>query len=226
MFSIGIPLYFVEVYILPLINEIFLALLEFVSYEIILVDDFSNDQTLKLISNKNNKIIKILQNKKRKGQSYSIYKGVKTSQFDTIITLDGDGQNNPKDIPKLLNIFNQNHKIELVGGLRVKRKDNLIKVISSKIANKIRLIILKDKCKDTGCSLKVFNKNVFLSFQYFDGMHRFLPALFNGFGYETFFIDVEHRPRLHGKSKYGTLLRLIAGIKDIIKVKKMIKSNK
>lgn len=226
MFSIVIPLYNEEENIIPLINEIFLALKEYDSYEIILVDDFSNDQTLKLISNKNNKLLKILQNKKRKGQSYSIYKGVKTSQFDTIITLDGDGQNNPKDIPKLLNIFNQNHKIELVGGLRVKRKDNLIKVISSKIANKIRLIILKDKCKDTGCSLKVFNKNVFLSFQYFDGMHRFLPALFNGFGYETFFIDVEHRPRLHGKSKYGTLLRLIAGIKDIIKVKKMIKSNK
>ena len=226
MFSIVIPLYNEEENIIPLINEIFLALKEYDSYEIILVDDFSNDQTLKLISNKNNKLLKILQNKKRKGQSYSIYKGVKTSQFDTIITLDGDGQNNPKDIPKLLNIFDQNHKIELVGGLRVKRKDNLIKVISSKIANKIRLIILKDKCKDTGCSLKVFNKNVFLSFQYFDGMHRFLPALFNGFGYETFFIDVEHRPRLHGKSKYGTLLRLIAGIKDIIKVKKMIKSNK
>tara|TARA_A100001015_G_scaffold321384_1_gene451845 strand:+ start:87 stop:767 length:681 start_codon:yes stop_codon:yes gene_type:complete len=226
MFSIVIPLYNEEENIIPLINEIFLALKEYDSYEIILVDDFSNDQTLKLISNKNNKLLKILQNKKRKGQSYSIYKGVKTSQFDTIITLDGDGQNNPKDIPKLLNIFDQNHKIELVGGLRVKRKDNLIKVISSKIANKIRLIILKDKCKDTGCSLKVFNKNVFLSFQYFDGMHRFLPALFNGFGYETFFVDVEHRPRLHGKSKYGTLLRLIAGIKDIIKVKKMIKSNK
>ena len=226
MLSSVSPLYNEEENIIPLINEIFLALKEYDSYEIILVDDFSNDQTLKLISNKNNKLLKILQNKKRKGQSYSIYKGVKTSQFDTIITLDGDGQNNPKDIPKLLNIFDQNHKIELVGGLRVKRKDNLIKVISSKIANKIRLIILKDKCKDTGCSLKVFNKNVFLSFQYFDGMHRFLPALFNGFGYETFFIDVEHRPRLHGKSKYGTLLRLIAGIKDIIKVKKMIKSNK
>ena len=161
MFSIVIPLYNEEENIIPLINEIFLALKEYDSYEIILVDDFSNDQTLKLISNKNNKLLKILQNKKRKGQSYSIYKGVKTSQFDTIITLDGDGQNNPKDIPKLLNIFDQNHKIELVGGLRVKRKDNLIKVISSKIANKIRLIILKDKCKDTGCSLKVFNKNVF-----------------------------------------------------------------
>ena len=112
MFSIIIPLYNEEENIIPLIDEIFSALKDYDSYEIILVDDCSNDQTLKLISYINSKSLKILQNKKRKGQSYSIYKGIKTSLFDTIITIDGDGQNNPRVIPKLLNIFNQNHKIE------------------------------------------------------------------------------------------------------------------
>ena len=87
-------------------------------------------------------------------------------------------------------------------------------------------IILKDNCDDTGCSLKVFDKGVFIKFTYFDGIHRFLPALFNGYDKKTFFIDVDHRPRIHGYSKYGTFVRLFKGIKDLIRVAKMIKKFK
>ena len=98
--------------------------------------------------------------------------------------MDGDGQNNPKDIAKLLNKYLSNKKIYLVSGIRNKRKDSFIKILTSIIANRFRMIILKDDCIDTGCSLKVFDKEVFLSFPFFDGIHRFLPSLFIGFGYE------------------------------------------
>ena len=110
----------------------------------------------------------------------------------------------------------------MVGGIRKKRQDSFIKILSSKIANYIRSKILNDNCKDTGCSLKVFSKNIFLEFPYFDGIHRFLPALFKGYGHKTDFINVNHRVRKYGKSKYGTIDRLFRGIRDIIKVKNII----
>ena len=88
----------------------------------------------------------------------------------------------------------------------------------------LRKIIFNDKCNDTGCSLKVFDKGVFIKFPFFDGIHRFLPALFKGYGHETLFVDVNHRKRNHGRSKYGTMNRLFAGIRDIIKVNKILKT--
>ena len=106
-----------------------------------------------------------------------------------------------------------------------KRKDNIIKILTSKIANQFRNIILKDDCADSGCSLKVFDKEVFLSFPFFNGIHRFLPSLFIGFGHKVKYMSVSHRPRLSGVSKYGILDRLFKGIRDIIKVKNIIKGN-
>ena len=114
----------------------------------------------------------------------------------------------------------------MVGGIRKKRKDNLLKIFSSRIANIIRKLILNDNCDDTGCSLKVFDKNVFMLFPFFDGMHRFLPALFIGHSKKTFFTNVDHRKRIYGKSKYGTFKRLFGGIRDIIKVKKILRNKK
>ena len=124
----------------------------------------------------------------------------------------------------MLDLYFSNKKYSLVGGIRRNRKDNLLKLISSKIANQIRSLILKDDCVDTGCSLKVFDKNTFLTFPFFDGLHRFLPALFKGFGKSTLFVDVDHRPRISGVSKYRTIDRLYKGIIDIIRVKKIIKN--
>ena len=223
MFSIIIPLFNEDKNLKILVNELILVLAKYEEYEIILVDDASTDSTLNVINKINYSKIKLLKNDYNKGQSYSIFRGVKNSLYKTIITLDGDGQNDPSDIPNLLKFYIEKKEIKLVGGIRFNRKDNLIKIISSKIANKIRSVILRDNCKDTGCSLKVFDKEVFLSFPYFDGIHRFLPALFSGYGHKTLFINVNHRKRNYGVSKYGTLDRLFRGIRDIIKVRKIIK---
>lgn len=195
-------------------------------YEIIFIDDGSNDDSFLYFDKlKNNDNIKIFRNNSNKGQSYSIVQGVKEANSKTIITLDGDCQNNPSDIPKLIDVYFQND-FSLVGGIRNKRKDSILKIISSKIANYIRNFILKDDCIDTGCSLKIFDRDIFLKFPFFTGLHRFLPALFAGYKKKTFFIPVQHRYRSYGISKYGTFKRLIVGIFDLIRVVKIIKKFK
>ena len=227
MFTLVIPVFNEEDNLVSLIKEIKTALVNYKNFELIFVNDFSSDNTLEVLE-KEKKIFdfKLLNNQFNFGQSYSILLGIKQSKYNIIVTLDGDGQNNPYDIPKLLDYYNKINDIFLVGGIRSKRKDNLIKIISSRIANYVRSKFLQDGCTDTGCSLKVFDKNIFLKFEYFNGIHRFLPALFNGFGYKTFFLSVDHRKRNYGKSKYGTFFRLFNGLRDMIKVKKMIDKNK
>ncbi len=226
-FSIVIPVFNEELNIEVLIEEIFLSLQNNkYNFEVILVNDASTDSSLEVISNLQKKfpnILKVINNNQNSGQSYSITKGIKTALNDTIVTIDGDGQNNPKDIPVLLNKFFSDEFLFLVGGIRVKRKDNFIKIISSKIANSFRKALLNDDCDDTGCSLKVFDKKIFIEFPFFNGIHRFLPALFKGYGKKTFFIKVDHRKRKYGNSKYGTFARLFYGIKDLIRVAKIIK---
>ena len=225
-FSIIIPIYNEEKNILLLLKEIQNSLLKY-KYEIIIIDDASTDNSVYEI-NKLQKMynIVLLINKINKGQSFSLHRGILESQSDVIVTLDGDGQNNPEDIPLLVEKYISDDQLFLVGGIRIKRKDSFIKIISSRIANSVRSKILKDDCIDTGCSLKIFDKKIFVNFPYFDGIHRFLPALFKGYGKKTFFINVDHRHRMHGYSKYGTFLRLYRGIKDLIKVAKIIKKFK
>jgi len=223
MFSIVIPVYNEEKNIVILLEEIFFCLDSYKNYEIIIVNDSSTDNTLESIKkNIKNQNLKVINNTKNVGQSYSIYNGIRNSSNDIIITIDGDGQNDPSDISKLLKNYTENKELKLVGGLRLKRKDNLVKVISSKLANYIRKKILKDNCSDTGCSLKVFDKKIFLDFPMFDGIHRFLPALFSGYGYKTLYLPVNHRPRNYGISKYGTMNRLFKGIRDTIYVYKIL----
>ena len=212
-----------QIYILKF--KIFLKIKN--NYEIIFIDDGSTDKSKDILLNlEQKKKIRLIINQKNYGQSYSISKGIKISSFQNIVTIDGDGQNNPKDIPKLLEVYFSKNDFSLVAGIRMNRKDSLLKIFSSRIANKVRSIILHDDCIDTGCSLKVFDKNIFLSFPFFDGLHRFLPALFKGYGKNTFFLEVDHRPRISGISKYGTFDRLFKGVIDIIRVKKIIKTYK
>ncbi len=226
-FSIVIPIYNEEKSISDLIIEIYNCLSNInYKFEIILINDCSNDETILVLKKLKKKYnIKYFNNEKNMGQSFSILNGVRESKFSTIVTLDGDGQNNPKDIIKLVKIYFDQDKIKLVGGIRKKRKDNFIKIFSSRIANNIRKIILKDNCSDTGCGLKVFDKKIFLSFPFFTGLHRFLPALFKAYGYTTIYEEVDHRERKAGYSKYGTIDRLIKGIIDIIRVLIIIKRN-
>ncbi len=222
-FSIIIPVYNEQDNIYNLILEIKKELSNLYKYEIIIVDDSSTDQTQSTLAKLNKEFsVNIILNKINEGQSKSILNGIMHAKNDIIITIDGDGQNNPRDIKNLINTF-LTKKYDLVAGIRKKRKDNYIKKISSKIANYIRAKYLDDNCSDTGCALKIFNKEIFLEFPFFDGIHRFLPALFRGFGYKIFFVDVDHRFRMSGKSKYGTINRLFKGIKDMFYVKKLIK---
>ena len=223
--SIVIPIFNEKDNIENLLEEIVFCTKNF-NTEIVLIDDGSTDNTLNIINILANKYDNILVKHfdTNKGQSLAIYEGVKISKNNIIVTLDADGQNDPRDIAELLSIYNKK-KYKLVGGIRNKRKDKFIKIISSKIANYVRKKILKDNCDDTGCSLKVFDRDIFLNFTYFDVIHRFLPALFSGYGHKTFFINVNHRARYFGKSKYGTYKRLIKGIIGIVKVYSIIKNN-
>jgi len=225
-FSIVIPVYNEERNINSLLEEIINKIDPNILYEIICVDDGSSDNSLKIVKNfQSIKNINVLNHKKNLGQSKAIFTGINNSKYNDIITIDGDGQNDPYDINKLLDVY-MNNKDCLVSGIREKRKDSFKKIISSIVANKVRSYILKDRCKDSACGLKVFKKNIFLSFPYFDGIHRFLPSLFIGFGYGVKYMPITHRERLTGVSKYGTFDRLFKGIKDMIKVKKIINKRK
>jgi dolichol-phosphate mannosyltransferase len=224
--SIIIPSYNEYPNLTILIDEINKNLKNKLKYEIIIVDDCSLDNTVELFFQEKFINCSLIQNKKNHGQSYSILKGIKKAKFQTIITLDADLQNNPIDILKLYKIYNANEKLKLVGGIRLNRKDKLIKILSSRVANFIRSLVLNDNCSDTGCALKVFDRDIFLTFPFFNGIHRFLPAFFKGYDYQTLFVNVDHRARMHGVSKYGTVNRLFRGIIDIIKVKKIIKNHK
>jgi len=221
--SIVVPLFNESENINKLINEIINTVEKQFNYEIILVNDCSSDDTFKILEKLiKNKKIKIINNERNFGQSKSIHNGVKQSLHNNIITIDGDGQNNPKDILNLAKVF-FNENIQLVSGIRTKRKDKFIKIISSKIANYVRSLILKDNCPDTGCGLKIFKKDIFLNFDYFNGMHRFIPALFVLNDYNVKYVPVDHRYREFGISKYGTFDRLTKGLQDLIKVRKILK---
>ncbi len=222
--SIVIPAYNEYQNLTILIKEINFSIENEFIYEIIVVDDNSSDKTQELTKEEKFKNLKLIKNSKNFGQSYSILAGINEARYDTIITLDADLQNNPKDIIKLYKIYISNSNIKLVGGIRNKRKDNMIKILSSRVANKVRSLILKDRCIDTGCSLKIFDRKIFLTFPFFNGIHRFLPALFSGYNYSTTFVNVDHRARKYGNSNYGTIGRMIRGIRDIYRVKKIIKN--
>lgn len=217
--AIIIPIFNEEKNIYELYNQILKTLDKQFKFVIIYVNDFSNDNSREVINNiiKKDSRVRLINNEKNEGQSYSLQTGAKESPFQNIVTMDGDGQNDPSDIIKIANkYFSSNY--DLIGGIRLRRKDNYIKRISSKIANSIRSFILKDNCMDTGCGLKIMNKTSLLRIKYFDGYHRFFPALFLKHGYKTDFTSVNHRYRKNGKSKYGTLDRLFKGSIDLIKV--------
>ena len=222
--SIIIPVYNEEESIVSTIKEIKNNVKIFNNYEILIVDDCSTDNSVSITKEHDNSI-KLIQNKVNKGQSYSIYRGIEESKYENILTIDADGQNNPLDFEKLIRIYKENN-CDLVSGIRVNRKDSFIKIISSKIANFVRRKILNDNCSDTGCSLKLFNKKIFLKIPYFNGLHRFIPTFFEGLGYKVMYVNVRHRKRIKGKSKYGTLNRLFNGVYNIIVVKKIIKELK
>ena len=208
----------------PLIAEIVDALASSGSFEMIFVDDGSDDETLNTLTElmSEHATLRVLHHEKSMGQSAAIASGVKAARAAVIATLDGDGQNDPADLPLLLDKFEEVDKgpidFLLVTGHRTKRRDTAIKRLSSRIANRIRSGLLNDRTPDTGCGLKVFTRAAFMDMPRFDHMHRYLPALMIRRGGRSVSMPVNHRPRERGTSNYGTLDRLWVGISDLMGV--------
>jgi len=204
--------------IVPLITEIAAALDGRWNYEIIYVNDGSTDATaerLKAIMGERNNL-RQLRHAVSTGQSAAVRSGVRAARGAIVATLDGDGQNNPAFLPKLISAIELGgERTGLAAGQRVGRKDTGFKKLQSRIANGIRSAILHDGTRDTGCGLKAFRREVFLALPYFDGLHRFLPALVRREGYEIVYVDVIDRPRHAGVSNYGFFDRLWIGIMDL-----------
>ena len=211
----------------PLISEIAAALRGNETFEIIYVDDGSNDGTDKRLVELTTPYpeLKVYRHKICCGQSAAIVTGVRNAKAPLIATLDGDGQNDPADIPALLDRIRKSDDIEqtMVAGWRAKRRDTFIRRLSSRVANGIRSSMLKDDTPDTGCGLKIFPREAFMRMPQFNHMHRFLPALMIRGGGRVESVEVNHRPRERGTSKYGVWNRLWVGIADIRGVMWLIK---
>jgi dolichol-phosphate mannosyltransferase len=213
----------------PLIGEIVTAMMGAEAYEIIYVDDGSNDETAKVLAEAQMRVstLRVIRHEQSCGQSTAVYTGTKAAKYPCIATLDGDGQNDPADIPRLYEVLLQQQQtipdLRMIAGWRNKRHDSAWKLFSSKVANTVRSGLLGDNTPDTGCGLKVFSRESFLELPYFDHMHRFLPALIIRAGGRVISEPVNHRARSQGHSKYGTLDRLWAGIIDLIGVIWLIK---
>ena len=215
--------------IAPLIEEIGAALDGRWAYEIVYVNDGSTDATGERLSAimKQRSNLRQLRHARSAGQSAAVRSGVRAACGAIVATLDGDGQNNPAFLPELIAaVENGRGRIGLAAGQRVGRKDTGFKKLQSRVANKVRSAILHDGTRDTGCGLKAFPREVFLAMPYFDGLHRFLPALVRREGYEIAYVKVIDRPRHSGVSNYGFFDRLWIGIMDLAGVWWLIRRKK
>ncbi len=205
----------------PLAREIAAALAGGPDHEIVFVDDGSTDGTARALAGLKTEIpqLRVLRHDRNLGQSRGIRTGVQASRGRVIVTLDGDGQNDPADIPKLLAALAAEPDVGLVSGVRVKRKDTASRRLASRLGNGFRNMMLKDGAADTGCGLKAFRRQAFLDLPYFDHIHRFLIALVLREGWQVRFVPVNHRPRLTGTSKYTNFGRLLVSVQDLLGVR-------
>jgi glycosyltransferase involved in cell wall biosynthesis len=222
-FSIVVPAHDEAENIAPYLEEINTALEGKGEYEVLWVDDGSRDDTLSRLMAEARRFsrLRIVRHRRRCGQSAAIATGVGKARASVIVTLDGDRQNDPADIPRLLEVFRgaaRESAPQLVTGYRRRRQDAWLKRITSRVANAVRARLLRDRTPDTGCGLKVFGRDAFLALPAFDHMHRFLPALFLRQGGTVLSVEVNHRQRLHGRTHYGTFDRLWVGIVDLLGV--------
>ena len=228
-FSVVVPVFNERDNVTPLVNEIVAALRGKYSFEIVYVDDQSKDDSLQVLKDLMVSVpeLRVVQHLRQSGQSTAVRNGVKAARGVWIATLDGDGQNDPADIPTLIEARNKAApEIKLFAGWRVHRKDTGSKRWASKIANSIRASFLKDETPDTGCGIKLFERAVFMDLPYFDHMHRYLPALVKRAGFQSVSVPVNHRERGSGVSKYNNLGRAWVGLKDLRGVAWLIKRSK
>jgi len=223
--SIVIPVFNERGNIGPLVHEVVRHLRGRVPFDIVCVDDQSEDDTRDVLTALKAEVpeLRVLVHHRRSGQSTAIRTGVKHALSPWIATLDGDGQNDPADIPTLLAARDEGDaQTRLYAGWRMDRKDSASKRWASRWANRIRQRLLRDDTPDTGCGIKLFERAAFLDLPYFDHMHRYLPALMQRAGWKTVSVPVSHRPRGSGQSKYTNLGRALVGIRDLMGVSWLI----
>ena len=216
--SVVVPVFNERDNVSPLVGEIVAALRPLLPFEIIFVDDCSTDDTAARLGLLKQQVpeLRVLRHGVRSGQSTAILTGVRAARAAWIATLDGDGQNDPADLPKLLRArAAADGQVKLFAGWRVDRRDTASKRWASRWANAIRSRMLRDDTPDTGCGTKLFERAAFLELPYFDHMHRYLPALMQRAGWRTVSIPVHHRRRSSGVSKYNNLSRAWVGISDL-----------
>jgi dolichol-phosphate mannosyltransferase len=216
--SVVVPVHNERDNIVPLLAEIAAALRGRAEFEIVYVDDASKDDSLAVLTAAKAQFpeLRVLRHLQQSGQSTALRTGIKAARGAWIATLDGDGQNDPADIPKLIAMRDESAGvIKLFAGWRVNRQDTGSKRWASKWANAIRSRLLHDETPDTGCGIKLFERAVFLDLPYFDHMHRYLPALVQRAGWQVRSVPVNHRPRGSGVSNYNNLNRALVGIADL-----------
>ena len=227
--SVVAPMYNEAGAAVALVREI-AAALDGIDHEIIIVDDHSSDGTGSLLMGEkaNTPQLRVLRHGDNAGQSRAVRTGVLAARSPVIATLDGDGQNDPADIPRLFEALKASgdERVAMVAGEREVRRDSAAKRWASSLANRLRRALLKDGAADTGCGLKVFYREAFLRLPYFDHMHRYLPALMRREGFAVEFAQVSHRPRVHGASKYTNFGRMLVAVRDLTGVMWLLSRSK
>ena len=218
-FSVVVPVHNEAGNVAKLIGEIATAL-DGRAYEMVFVDDASTDDTRAILAELKTRYpaLRVLGHRKNAGQSRAIRSGILAARAPIVGTLDGDGQNDPADLPDLYRMLTRPdapEKLKMVMGRRGKRKDNAWKRFGSRFANAIRRRMLRDDCDDSGCGIKVMDREAFISLPYFDHIHRYMPAMMRAEGYEVEFKTVNHRQREAGRSKYTNFGRLWAALSDL-----------
>ncbi|MBU6298821.1 MAG: glycosyltransferase family 2 protein [Alphaproteobacteria bacterium] len=208
----------------PLVREIATAVGGQPDSEIIFVDDGSSDGTSAALAALKSEFpsLRVIRHAANLGQSRAVRTGVRAAHGEIVVTLDGDGQNDPADIPKLLKELHRDglsNGVGMVSGVRARRQDRFSRKLASRVGNRIRQWLLKDGATDSGCGLKAFRRDAYLALPYFDHSHRFLITLMIREGYSVRFVEVNHRPRLHGRSKYTNFNRMLVGIDDLLGVR-------
>ncbi|NUB43069.1 glycosyltransferase family 2 protein [Fertoebacter nigrum] len=213
-----------------LIDEIFTTCAALAPLEVIVVDDGSRDGTVAQVRAlmARHPGLRLLAHAQSAGQSAAVHSGVLAARAALVCTMDGDGQNPPADLPRLVAplLADAAGRVGLVAGQRVGRKDTFAKRLASRFANGLRGWLLKDGTRDTGCGLKAFRRTAYVALPYFDHMHRYLPALFNRDGWGVVLVDVGHRERAAGRSKYTNLQRALVGLHDLVGVAWLIRRRK
>jgi len=228
--SVVVPMRDEDGNVAPLLAEIAEVAAAWPHREVIAVDDGSADRTLAALhaARGEHPELRILHHPRPAGQSAAIHSAVRAARFTVICMLDGDGQNPPGELPRLVAplLAAGSGRLGLVAGQRARRADTPARRLASRLANRLRAGLLHDGTRDTGCGLKAFRREAFLALPYFDHMHRYLPALFRRDGWEVVLIDVGDRPRRSGRSKYGNFGRALVGIQDLLGVAWLIRRRK